>query len=110
MVRFPDLLGQMAVTIQGHLALDLLEKNNVELIKGVDRASTTTISALRTAVKVAHHMFDRERRISDLSRACDYRRPTGLLFAEIVTSSSTQASKSAPKISDISPAPRVVAM
>jgi len=28
-------------------------KNNTELIKGVDRASTTTISALRTAVIVA---------------------------------------------------------
>ncbi len=39
----------MAVTVQGYLALDLVKKNNVELIKGVDRASTTTVSALRTA-------------------------------------------------------------
>ena len=43
----------MAVTVQGYLALDLVKKNNVELIKGVDRASTTTVSALRTAVTVA---------------------------------------------------------
>jgi uncharacterized protein YaaN involved in tellurite resistance len=35
------------------LALDLVKKNNVELVKGVDRASTTTVSALRTAVTVA---------------------------------------------------------
>jgi uncharacterized protein YaaN involved in tellurite resistance len=51
--RVQDLLTQMAVTVQGYLALDLVKKNNVELIKGVDRASTTTVSALRTAVTVA---------------------------------------------------------
>ena len=43
----------MAVSVQGYLALDLVKKNNVELAKGVDRASTTTVSALRTAVTVA---------------------------------------------------------
>jgi uncharacterized protein YaaN involved in tellurite resistance len=51
--RSQDLLTQMAVTVQGYLALDLVKKNNVELVKGVDRASTTTVSALRTAVTVA---------------------------------------------------------
>ncbi len=51
--RTTDLLTQMAVTVQGYLALDLVKKNNVELVKGVDRASTTTVSALRTAVTVA---------------------------------------------------------
>lgn len=48
-----DLLTQMAVNVQGYLALDLVKKNNIELIKGVDRATTTTVSALRTAVIVA---------------------------------------------------------
>lgn len=51
--RAQDLLTQMAVTVQGYLALDLVKKNNVELVKGVDRASTTTVAALRTAVTVA---------------------------------------------------------
>jgi uncharacterized protein YaaN involved in tellurite resistance len=51
--RTTDLLTQMAVTVQGYLALDLVKKNNVELVKGVDRASTTTVAALRTAVTVA---------------------------------------------------------
>jgi uncharacterized protein YaaN involved in tellurite resistance len=51
--RTQDLLTQMAVTVQGYLALDLVKKNNVELIKGIDRASTTTVSALRTAVTVS---------------------------------------------------------
>jgi uncharacterized protein YaaN involved in tellurite resistance len=44
---------QMAVNVQGYLALDLVRRNNLELIKGVDRAQTTTISALRTAVIVS---------------------------------------------------------
>ena len=51
--RSTDLLTQLAVSVQGYLALDLVKKNNVELVKGVDRASTTTVSALRTAVTVA---------------------------------------------------------
>jgi uncharacterized protein YaaN involved in tellurite resistance len=51
--KIQDLLTQMAVNVQGYLALDLIKKNNVELIKGVDRAATTTVSALRTAVVVA---------------------------------------------------------
>lgn len=54
--RTTDLLTQMAVTVQGYLALDLVKKNNVELVKGVDRASTTTVAALRTAVTVASAM------------------------------------------------------
>ncbi|MFD1951972.1 toxic anion resistance protein [Sphingomonas arantia] len=54
--RSTDLLTQMAVTVQGYLALDLVKKNNVELVKGVDRASTTTVAALRTAVTVAQAM------------------------------------------------------
>jgi uncharacterized protein YaaN involved in tellurite resistance len=41
------------VSVQGYMALDLVRKNNVELIKGVDRAQTTTVSALRTAVIVS---------------------------------------------------------
>lgn len=51
--KHQDLLTQLAVAIQGYLAMDVIIKNNVELIKGVDRASTTTISALRTAVITA---------------------------------------------------------
>jgi len=51
--RTQDLLTQMAVSVQGYLALDLVKKNNIELMKGVDRAATTTVGALRTAVTVA---------------------------------------------------------
>jgi uncharacterized protein YaaN involved in tellurite resistance len=58
--RTTDLLTQMAVTVQGYLALDIVKKNNVELVKGVDRASTTTVSALRTAVTVAQALTNQK--------------------------------------------------
>ena len=51
--RRQDIMTQMAVSVQGYMALDLVRKNNLELIKGVDRAQTTTVSALRTAVIVS---------------------------------------------------------
>jgi len=48
-----DLLTQLSVVVQGYLAMDLIRKNNLELVKGVERATTTTVSALRTAVIAA---------------------------------------------------------
>jgi uncharacterized protein YaaN involved in tellurite resistance len=55
-----DLLTQLAVSVQGYLAMDLIRKNNLELIKGVDRATTTTVSALRTAVIVAQALANQK--------------------------------------------------
>ena len=58
--KVQDLLVQLAVSVQGYLALDVIRKNNIELIKGVDRATTTTVSALRTAVIVAQALADQK--------------------------------------------------
>jgi uncharacterized protein YaaN involved in tellurite resistance len=58
--RRQDILTQLAVAVQGYLALDLVRKNNVELIKGVDRAQTTTVAALRTAVVVAQALANQK--------------------------------------------------
>jgi uncharacterized protein YaaN involved in tellurite resistance len=58
--KVTDLLTQMSVNIQGYLALDMVRKNNLELMKGVDRATTTTISALRTAVIVAQALSNQK--------------------------------------------------
>ncbi|HEY4864254.1 MAG TPA: toxic anion resistance protein [Candidatus Dormibacteraeota bacterium] len=55
-----DLLTQLAVNMQGYLALDLVRKNNQELVKGVERATTTTVSALRTAVIVAQALTNQK--------------------------------------------------
>ncbi|MEV8512039.1 toxic anion resistance protein [Dactylosporangium sp. NPDC051484] len=51
--RRQDIMTQMAVNVQGYMALDLIRRNNLELIRGVDRAQTTTIAALRIAVMVS---------------------------------------------------------
>lgn len=58
--KHQDLLTQLAVSIQGYLAMDIILKNNQELIKGVDRATTTTVSALRTAVIVAQALANQK--------------------------------------------------
>ncbi|AXQ29931.1 toxic anion resistance protein [Solimonas sp. K1W22B-7] len=58
--KVTDLLTQTAVNIQGYLALDMIRKTNLELIKGVQRATTTTISALRTAVMVAQALTNQK--------------------------------------------------
>lgn len=58
--KHQDLLTQLAVSIQGYLAIDLVKRNNVELIKGVDRATSTTIAALRTAVIVAQALSNQK--------------------------------------------------
>jgi uncharacterized protein YaaN involved in tellurite resistance len=58
--KHQDLMTQLAVSAQGYLALELIRKNNIELIKGVDRATTTTVSALRTAVIVAQALANQK--------------------------------------------------
>jgi uncharacterized protein YaaN involved in tellurite resistance len=55
-----DIATQQAVNVQGYLALDLIRKNNEELIKGVNRATTTTIAALRTAIIVAQALTNQK--------------------------------------------------
>jgi uncharacterized protein YaaN involved in tellurite resistance len=58
--KHQDLLTQLAVSAQSYMALDMVRKNNVELIKGVERASTVTLSALRTAVIVAQALTNQK--------------------------------------------------
>lgn len=58
--KHQDLLTQLAVSAQGYLALDMIRRNNQELIKGVDRATTTTVAALRTAITVAQALANQK--------------------------------------------------
>ncbi len=51
--RIQDLQQQLAVNQQGVLALEIIIRNNKELIKGVERALNVTINALNVAVTVA---------------------------------------------------------
>lgn len=76
--KIQDLLTQLAVSVQGYLAMDIIRKNNLELIKGVDRATTTTLSALRTAVLVAQALANQRLVIGQISAL---NRQTGDLIA-----------------------------
>ncbi|MFE3141908.1 toxic anion resistance protein [Streptomyces scopuliridis] len=62
--KHQDLLTQLAVCAQGYLAMDVVRRNNEELIKGVDRAATTTVSALRIAVMLASAL-DNQRKVTE---------------------------------------------
>jgi uncharacterized protein YaaN involved in tellurite resistance len=81
--RRQDIMTQMAVAVQGYMALDLVRKNNIELIKGVDRAQTTTISALRTAVIVAQAL-SRQKLVLDQISALN------TVTSNLIESTSTQ--------------------
>lgn len=48
-----DIIQHLGVTTQGYMALEIVQENNEQLIKGVNRATKTTISALQTAVIIS---------------------------------------------------------
>ncbi|MBE1447361.1 toxic anion resistance protein [Paenibacillus sp. OAS669] len=56
--RIMDMQQMLAVNQQGIMAFEVLIRNNKELIRGVDRANTVTISALRIAVTVASALYN----------------------------------------------------
>jgi uncharacterized protein YaaN involved in tellurite resistance len=51
--RLIDLQQQLVVNQQGVLATEIIIRNNVELVRGVNRALNVTVSALRVAATVA---------------------------------------------------------
>lgn len=55
-----DMQQMIVVNHQGVVAMELVRRNNKELIRGVDRARTVTIAALRTAVMVASALYNQK--------------------------------------------------
>jgi uncharacterized protein YaaN involved in tellurite resistance len=51
--RILDLQQQLAVSQQGYIATEIIMRNNKELIRGVNRSMSVTVSALETAATVA---------------------------------------------------------
>ncbi|WP_431711541.1 toxic anion resistance protein [Glutamicibacter uratoxydans] len=96
--RHQDLLTQLAVSIQGYLALDVVRKNNSELIKGVDRALDTTLAALRVAVIVAQALAQQKIVLSQIdalnSTTSDLIVATSELLRSQGTAIQAQASRS----------------
>lgn len=65
--KHQDLLTQLAVSAQGYLAMDVVRRNNDELIKGVERAATTTVSALRISVMLASALDNQKKVIEQVN-------------------------------------------
>jgi uncharacterized protein YaaN involved in tellurite resistance len=65
--KHQDLLTQLAVCAQGYLAMDVVRRNNEELIKGVDRAATTTVSALRISVMLASALDNQQKVVEQVN-------------------------------------------
>lgn len=65
--KHQDLLTQLAVSAQGYLAMDVVRRNNDELIKGVERAATTTVSALRISVMLASALENQKKVVEQVN-------------------------------------------
>ena len=65
-VQFPlrqkvmDMQQMQAVNMQGIIAMEIVRRNNKELIRAVERAENVTISALRIAVTVAGALYNQK--------------------------------------------------
>ncbi len=58
--RIMDMQQMIVVNQQGIVSLNVIRRNNKELIRGVNRAKTVTVSALRTGVMVASALYDQK--------------------------------------------------
>lgn len=58
--RQNDVVQQAAVSLQAYMAMSIIIKNNKQLIRGVERAETTTVTALTTAVEVAQALYNQK--------------------------------------------------
>lgn len=58
--RIMDMQQMIVVNQQGIIAIEVIRRNNKELIRGVDRAKNVTISALRTATIVASALYNQK--------------------------------------------------
>lgn len=58
--RIMDMQQMIVVNQQGIIAIEVIRRNNKELIRGVDRAKNVTISALITATIVASALYNQK--------------------------------------------------
>lgn len=58
--RIEDFEQVLTVGQQGIIAMNIIRKNNKELIRSVDRAENVTVTALRTAVTVAGALYNQK--------------------------------------------------
>lgn len=58
--RIMDMQQMMVVNQQGIMAIEVIRRNNKELIRGVDRAKNVTVSAMRIAAIVAGALYNQK--------------------------------------------------
>ncbi|MDR2349079.1 MAG: toxic anion resistance protein, partial [Deltaproteobacteria bacterium] len=58
--RLTDIQQTLTVARQGLLAMEIIRKNNLELARGIDRARTVTMIALRISVAVAGALYNQK--------------------------------------------------
>ena len=58
--RIMDMQQMIVVNQQGIISLNVIRRNNKELIRGVKRAQNVTVSALRTGVMVASALYNQK--------------------------------------------------
>jgi uncharacterized protein YaaN involved in tellurite resistance len=63
-----DFQQLLVVNQQGIVAMEVIRKNNLELIRAVDRAESVTVAALRTAVTVAGALYNQRIVLEPMSR------------------------------------------
>jgi uncharacterized protein YaaN involved in tellurite resistance len=58
--RIMDMQQMIVVNQQGIVSLNVVRRNNKELIRGINRAETVTVTALRTGVMVASALYNQK--------------------------------------------------
>ena len=58
--RIMDMQQMIVINQQGIISLNVIRRNNKELIRGVSRAKNVTVTALRTGVMVASALYDQK--------------------------------------------------
>jgi uncharacterized protein YaaN involved in tellurite resistance len=58
--RLMDMQQMAVINHQGIVAMEVIKRNNKELMRGVERAQTVTVTALKTAVMVASALYNQK--------------------------------------------------
>lgn len=61
--RIMDMETMITVNHQGIISLNMIKRNNKELIRGITRARTVTVTALKTGIMMAKALYDQKRAI-----------------------------------------------
>ncbi|HEY0394377.1 MAG TPA: toxic anion resistance protein [Candidatus Elarobacter sp.] len=92
-----DIATQLAVNVQGYMALDVIRRNNAELAKGVDRATTTTVAALRIAVITAQGVANQKLVLDAITGLSDTTSNLIVANSQMLRTNATRIQESATK-------------